>query len=44
MGSASWSDSRRPLGIYGTYKVTLLVDDKEVATKNMKVSPDPKFK
>jgi photosystem II stability/assembly factor-like uncharacterized protein len=29
---------------YGTYKVTLVVDDKEVATKNMKVSPDPKFK
>ena len=29
---------------YGTYKVTLVVDDKDVATKTMKVSPDPKFK
>jgi photosystem II stability/assembly factor-like uncharacterized protein len=29
---------------YGTYKVTLTVDDKDVATKTVKVSPDPKFK
>jgi hypothetical protein len=29
---------------YGDYKVTLLVDDKEVATKTVKVSPDPLFK
>jgi hypothetical protein len=29
---------------YGIYKVTLVVDDKDVATKTVKVSPDPKFK
>jgi hypothetical protein len=29
---------------YGNYKVTLTVDDKDVATKTVKVSPDPKFK
>jgi photosystem II stability/assembly factor-like uncharacterized protein len=29
---------------YGTYKVTLSVDGKDVATKNLKVSPDPLFK
>jgi hypothetical protein len=29
---------------YGTYKVTLMVDDKDVVTKTMKVSPDPLFK
>jgi photosystem II stability/assembly factor-like uncharacterized protein len=29
---------------YGDYKVTLVVDDKEVATKTVKVSPDPLFK
>ena len=29
---------------YGTYKVTLTVDDKDVATKTVKISPDPKYK
>ncbi len=29
---------------YGVYKVTLVVDDKDVVTKTMKVSPDPLFK
>ena len=29
---------------YGLYKVTLKVDDKDIATKTVKVSPDPKFK
>jgi photosystem II stability/assembly factor-like uncharacterized protein len=29
---------------YGNYKVTLIVDDKEVATKTVKISPDPMFK
>jgi photosystem II stability/assembly factor-like uncharacterized protein len=29
---------------YGVYKVTLVVDDKDVATKTVKVSPDPLFK
>jgi len=29
---------------YGTYKVTLVVNDKDVATKTVKVSPDPLFK
>jgi photosystem II stability/assembly factor-like uncharacterized protein len=29
---------------YGLYKVTLKVDDKDVETKTLKVSPDPKFK
>jgi hypothetical protein len=28
----------------GVYKVTLVVDDKDVATKTVKVSPDPLFK
>jgi photosystem II stability/assembly factor-like uncharacterized protein len=29
---------------YGTYKVTLVVDGKDIATKTVKVSPDPLFK
>jgi hypothetical protein len=29
---------------YGLYKVTLSVDGKDIATKTVKVSPDPKFK
>ncbi len=29
---------------YGTYKVTLNVDGKDIATKTLKVSPDPLFK
>ncbi len=29
---------------YGSYKVTLSVDGQDVATKTIKVSPDPKFK
>ena len=29
---------------YGLYKVTLSVDGKDIATKTVKVGPDPKFK
>jgi hypothetical protein len=29
---------------YGTYKVTLIVDGKDIATKTLKLSPDPLFK
>jgi hypothetical protein len=29
---------------YGTYKVTLNVDGKDIATKTVKLSPDPLFK
>ena len=32
------------LADYGTYKVTLTVDGKDIATKTVKVSPDPLFK
>ena len=32
------------LADYGAYKVTLQVDDKDVATKTLKVVPDPPFK
>ena len=29
---------------YGLYKVTLNVDGKDIATKKVRVSPDPLFK
>ncbi|MBE0710774.1 MAG: hypothetical protein IH583_00205, partial [Candidatus Aminicenantes bacterium] len=35
---------RGNLADYGTYKVTLIVDGKDIATKTLKLSPDPLFK
>ena len=43
-GGAAFRGRGANLVDYGDYKVTLMVDDKEVATKTIKVSPDPLFK
>ena len=43
-GGAAFRGRGANLVDYGDYKVTLMVDDKEVATKTVKVSPDPLFK